>query len=76
MQDLFSAFTVASVHETTLGGNQWLEEKDRLKWRPEANEILGNDSVVPLQSEDKDGMNVLLKPMQIRTFIVKLKLRH
>lgn len=72
MQDLFSAFTVTSVHETTLGGNQWLQKKDRLKWTPEANEILENYSVPPLESEKKDGVNVLLQPMEIRTFIVEL----
>ncbi|XP_033224967.1 lysosomal alpha-mannosidase-like [Belonocnema kinseyi] len=76
IQDLFSTFTVASVFETTLGGNQWLEKKDRLKWTPEANEILENDSVLPPESEKLDVVNVLLNPMEIRTFIVKLTPRQ
>lgn len=75
-QDLFSAFIVTSVRETTLGGNQWLEENNRLKWNTEENDIFKtNYSSVPLYSENEDAISVELKPMQIRTFIVKLSPR-
>ncbi|XP_051165376.1 lysosomal alpha-mannosidase [Leptopilina boulardi] len=77
IQDLFSAFIVTSVRETTLGGNQWLEENNRLKWTSEENEIFKtNDSSVPLNLENASAISVELKPMQIRTFIVKIALRQ
>ncbi|GLV46666.1 Lysosomal alpha-mannosidase II [Carabus blaptoides fortunei] len=32
IKNLFTPFTVKSVRETTLGGNQWIEQNQRLKW--------------------------------------------
>ncbi|XP_033225890.1 lysosomal alpha-mannosidase-like [Belonocnema kinseyi] len=71
LKDLFSNFTVTAVHETTLGGNQWLEDSQRLKWVPEKDYVVENNyTFEPIISENE--MNVLLMPMQIRTFIVDL----
>ena len=64
---MFSAFTVTSVDETTLGGNDWIEENKRLKWTLEEN----NNSFNTMRSnKDTDDIIVSLMPMQIRTFIV------
>ncbi|XP_015121082.1 lysosomal alpha-mannosidase isoform X2 [Diachasma alloeum] len=72
--DLFMDFDVVEVRETTLGGNQWIEDKRRLQWSSETNEgspDLGNSRP---QVRILDGaVNVLLKPMEIRTFIVSFK---
>ncbi|XP_033223798.1 lysosomal alpha-mannosidase-like [Belonocnema kinseyi] len=71
IQELFSAFTVTSVHETTLGGNQWLKDNERLRWVADKADIVGNNhTVLPITSESVNGMDILLMPMQIRTFIV------
>lgn len=72
-QDLFAPFTVVAVRETTLGGNQWIEDLERLKWEMETNDILLNDNptVPPVVVED-DNVNVLMNPMDIRTFIIKV----
>ena len=62
-----------SVKELTLGANQWIENKRRLKWNPEINEISSNgifDSSTLRVSED--SMIVRLKPMEIKTFVIDL----
>ncbi|XP_033225120.1 lysosomal alpha-mannosidase-like [Belonocnema kinseyi] len=69
IQDLFADFTITSVRETTLGGNQWLEDSDRLKWVPDEDYVVKNNYILePIIPENK--MVLVLMPMQIRTFIV------
>ncbi|XP_076239948.1 lysosomal alpha-mannosidase II [Calliopsis andreniformis] len=71
IKDLFSTFTILSIKETTLGGNQWMEEMDRMKWEAETNDILqANETATPIEINE-DAINILLKPMEIRTFILK-----
>ncbi|XP_017876463.1 lysosomal alpha-mannosidase isoform X1 [Ceratina calcarata] len=73
IQDLFANFTIASIEETTLGANQWSKDMNRLIWKAETNEVLREDKNPSPPVEIKDGgVNVLLQPMEIRTFIVKL----
>lgn len=68
---------MSSIRETTLGGNQWLEENHRLKWySEESNNLENNEFFEPLNFERPNTIIVQLKPMQIRTFIVKLLLRQ
>ncbi|XP_026462046.1 lysosomal alpha-mannosidase-like isoform X2 [Ctenocephalides felis] len=80
LQDLFSAFTVKSLRETTLGGNQWLSEAERFKWktndkRARRHGEYSNDAktykmekhFVPLA-----GTEVTLRPMEIRTFVLEI----
>ncbi|XP_063974588.1 lysosomal alpha-mannosidase isoform X1 [Diachasmimorpha longicaudata] len=72
--DLFADFDVVAVRETTLGGNQWIEDQDRLQWTSETNEVLPDLEDFKVQVEVLDGaVNVLLKPMEIRTFVVRFK---
>lgn len=72
-QDLFSAFSIQSIQETTLGANQLLSENNRLKWEPETNDIIPDKegNIQPVEIHD-DIINILLKPMEIRTFILKV----
>lgn len=73
-QDLFSTFTIESIKETTLGANQLLSENNPLKWETETNDILHDreENMQPVEVHD-DVINVLLKPMEIRTFILTLR---
>ncbi|XP_011300932.1 lysosomal alpha-mannosidase isoform X1 [Fopius arisanus] len=72
--DLFADFDVAWVRETTLGANQWIEDKSRLEWTSETNEIFPNSQGLNNGVRLQDGVvNVVLKPMEIRTFVIKFK---
>ncbi|XP_057283787.1 lysosomal alpha-mannosidase [Pezoporus wallicus] len=62
--DLFSAFTITSVQEMSLGGDQPLDAISRLVWTP---------ATGPAQSHTVaklDPRRVTLQPMDIRTFLV------
>jgi hypothetical protein len=70
---------VTSARETTLGGNQWLEEMERLRWTSETNEVSREvdeetDSVRTGSIGNGEAINVLLRPMEIRTFVVSVSL--
>ncbi|XP_066593863.1 lysosomal alpha-mannosidase isoform X1 [Prorops nasuta] len=73
LKNLFSKFTIESVQETTLGGNQWLKDMNRLRWNSESNNITEQiDAMKPVEVRD-NVINVTINPMEIRTFIVKLR---
>ncbi|XP_072745213.1 lysosomal alpha-mannosidase isoform X1 [Anoplolepis gracilipes] len=76
IQGLFSTFSIESIKETTLGANQLLSENNPLKWEPETNDIILDEEgkIQPVEVHD-DVINVLLKPMEIRTFILKVHQR-
>lgn len=72
-QDLFTTFTIVSIKETTLGGNQWMDDMNRLKWESETNDVLQTEEHFSHPVEIKEGViNVLLQPFEIRTFIVEI----
>jgi len=62
LQELFAAFKVEAVRETTLAGNQWLRDNERLRFNQEA--------VTNSDADNDDEFLVVLDPMQIKTFIV------
>lgn len=72
--DLFAGFDVVSLRETSLGGNQWIEDMNRLKWKSESNDIerQGDDDDREKReiSSHHGVINVLLKAREIRTFII------
>ncbi|XP_012143157.2 lysosomal alpha-mannosidase II isoform X2 [Megachile rotundata] len=71
LQDLFTTFTITSIEETTLGGNQWLKDMDRLSFKAVNEDVLQKQTNLDVPVEINDGaINVVLNPMQIRTFIV------
>ncbi|XP_071952735.1 lysosomal alpha-mannosidase-like [Antedon mediterranea] len=71
LKGLFADFDIISVQEMTLGGNQLLSEAKRLKWKTA-------DGLVPTDYKPEpvsaDTLSVMLTPMQIRTFIAKIKM--
>lgn len=56
------AFKVEAAKETTLAGNQWLQDNERLRFN--------NEGSVTTDSGDDNEFLVTLDPMQIKTFIV------
>ncbi|XP_015516452.1 lysosomal alpha-mannosidase isoform X2 [Neodiprion lecontei] len=79
IKDLFLPFTVTNARETTLGGNQWLNESERLRWVSESNEVhreRENVRVVDtgLIDDANEVINVLLHPMEIRTFLIEISI--
>lgn len=94
IKDIFHGINVASMRETTLAANQWLDEKvDRLQFKAktelimDANEIPESTEFSDDSTEIEDEFNfededekyddnkfmITLNPMEIRTFVVKLK---
>ena len=88
LQDVFRSFDLISIRETTLAANQWLEKAERLKFIAEANnqsatfeaEYPGgeDDQGTPTVDSKSEGalsekFTITLNPMEIRTFVVKMK---
>jgi hypothetical protein len=70
-QNIFTTFTVTSSHETTLAGNQWLEDMKRLGWK-------SNSTRRNQQSQKKavsENKAVTLVPMEIRTYVITVAKR-
>uniref|UniRef100_A0A8C9K0Y5 Lysosomal alpha-mannosidase n=1 Tax=Panthera tigris altaica TaxID=74533 RepID=A0A8C9K0Y5_PANTA len=65
--DLFSAFTITYLQETTLVANQLRASASRLKWTP-------NTGPTPLPSPSRlDPATITLQPMEIRTFLASVQ---
>ncbi|KAJ8675630.1 hypothetical protein QAD02_011416 [Eretmocerus hayati] len=76
LKELLAGFNVQSVQETSLGVNQWINDVRRLKWYPETNEVPPLDNYVTESLKVAgDSIIVRIKPMEIRTFVVKLSHR-
>lgn len=70
IQSFFDGFSITSVEETTLGGNQLKKDSQRFFWK-EVNELQKKNSSET--STVVDIENIVLHPMQIRTFIIKIQ---
>ena len=70
---MFNGFTVTSVKESLLDGNQLKKDSKRMTWK----EVNGTDEhQIPSTTGFDAEINlkkVLLKPMQIRSFVLSLK---
>jgi len=57
-----------------LGANQLRSENNPMKWKTESNDIIEDEQeyIQPVEIQD-DVINVTLKPMEIRTFILRVK---
>lgn len=65
---------ISNVRETTLGGNQWLEDylkKDKYQWK-----LRGDAEAKTSPRRDISKWEVKLYPMEIRTFIVTFNKSH
>ncbi|KAI3353477.1 hypothetical protein L3Q82_020006, partial [Scortum barcoo] len=70
LQKLFSSLELLGVSELNLSANQWKDEMTRFHWTPQTGER-------PLlkQFEDPSIWEVTLRPMEIRTFLLRVSLR-
>lgn len=82
LKDVFSStFDIFEIRETTLAGNQWLNEAKRFKFTAENSNIVSPTSrfTAPVASElnlqSVNGSKITLKPMGIRTFVVRMKFK-
>lgn len=67
LQNLFQAFTITELQETTLAANQRLSEASRLKW-------MTDSGLISYPAPSKlDPTSVTLRPMEIRTFVARVK---
>lgn len=67
---MLSPFTILRLRETTLGGNHWLKDSQRLRWKAESNDIDQGEEETKVQ--DETDFIVQLSPMQIRTFVIDI----
>ncbi|XP_036420170.1 lysosomal alpha-mannosidase isoform X2 [Colossoma macropomum] len=67
---LFSTLEVLGASEMSLGANQWKENMTRLQWNPSDGE-----SVKPLWAGlgDPSPWEITLNPMEIRTFLLRVR---
>ena len=83
--DVFRGFDVASIKEATLAGNQWIDDAVRFKFHPDpdyTNKLnytlnqFNNKRFISMNTESSRKLTfdveIVLDPMQIRTFIVTL----
>lgn len=63
-QDIFLQYKIIEIKETTLGANMWLQEYEEMEtiWKDKVHSDTFRQSTY----------KIILKPMQIRTFIVKI----
>ncbi|KAJ8263831.1 hypothetical protein GJAV_G00141790, partial [Gymnothorax javanicus] len=68
LQKLFSTLVVVQVSEMSLAANQWKDEMTRMAWN-------GHTGEKPLRREEGDPSTweVTLKPMEIRTFLLRVQ---
>lgn len=69
LSDVFPGMVV-ELQEVILSANQWIEQKQRLHFRPDSADFSINIDASDLQPV-VDG-EITLDPMQIRTFIMSL----
>ncbi|XP_044540961.1 lysosomal alpha-mannosidase-like [Gracilinanus agilis] len=67
LQDLFSAFTISRLEETTLAADQLLSKASRLQWRTST-----GGPARPQPAPFLDPSAVTLQPMEIRTFLASV----
>lgn len=87
-QDVFRGLNVASIRETTLSANQWHNETVRLDFASKTTDLnevnTATEDFILASNENRvkqhkftddeiDDLTILLKPMEIRTFVVELK---
>ncbi|XP_033821330.1 lysosomal alpha-mannosidase [Periophthalmus magnuspinnatus] len=69
LQKLFSTLTVLGFSELNLSANQWKEDMKRFDWTPKTEEKPVQKTFV-----DPSFWEVTLRPMEIRTFLLRVRL--
>lgn len=72
IEKLFSHFDVASYKELTLAANQEKANLKRMKWRSDGSSVKPESSN---NISNNSAIKIILQPMQIKTFILYLKVR-
>ncbi|XP_055596638.1 lysosomal alpha-mannosidase-like isoform X1 [Uranotaenia lowii] len=89
LQDIFRSFSIDQIRETTLAGNQWKEDNSRLKFKPDPDYLkhennnlfegpipaTGEEPAESLRNVSNEGYEIVLQPMEIRTFVLQLEFR-
>ncbi|KYB25900.1 lysosomal alpha-mannosidase-like precursor [Tribolium castaneum] len=73
LEGLFTLFEITEIRETTLGANQWYDEyaaEDKYIWALKDGSSVSNKEAPVTVTAD---LQITLDPMQIRTFIIKVK---
>lgn len=86
IDSVFQYLQIASIRETTLSANQWLDEAERLnftsKTYPEQKKYVPETNLeTSINSSNKnqfdlyrsDNNTITMNPMEIRTFIIELE---
>uniref|UniRef100_A0A2M4DMV2 Alpha-mannosidase n=1 Tax=Anopheles darlingi TaxID=43151 RepID=A0A2M4DMV2_ANODA len=72
VRNVLFALNIESIHETTLGANQWKQDSKRLHFSFESNEIDPKKQVEQVRfMQSSTDFDIELQPMEIRTFVVK-----
>ncbi|KAM9856488.1 lysosomal alpha-mannosidase [Aulostomus maculatus] len=69
LQKLFSTLEVLGVSELNLSANQWKDEMRRFDWTAQT-----DDHPLPKRFQDPSPWEVTLRPMDIRTFLLRVVL--
>ena len=71
LDELFKAFKITSVVEMNLSANQEFSKKRMMEWQTEEGNEKSNESKINLPPSPGSSNIIRLKPMEIRTFIIK-----
>ncbi|XP_039281888.1 lysosomal alpha-mannosidase isoform X2 [Nilaparvata lugens] len=70
LKDLFNTFKIKSMKEMTLGGNMELKNMHRLHWKTVNSAKQENRPKITHDDSELQTMEIILHPMEIRTFIL------
>ena len=72
LRNLFGPFEILDIRETTLAGNQWLDQNERLESQTvdDSGRKSGKRAAV---IQALDDYQITLNPMQIRTFVIEIQ---
>ncbi|GLV45785.1 Lysosomal alpha-mannosidase II [Carabus blaptoides fortunei] len=70
IKQLFTDFDIIQVEEMSLGGNQFISEVDKLKWKAECDEL--DENTVAVNNVTNNAFEIQLSPMQIKTFLITI----
>lgn len=71
LEVVFSKFDISSIRETTLAGNQWIEDSSRLKFYADPVPI-PEEVNNRIKHRSDNSLKVKLNPMEIRTFVIEM----
>ena len=71
-QDLLVGYTISDAQEMMLGANQLKSESNRLPWNTQNQDTNEIDSEPSYEYKPLAVTDVVLKPMEIRTFVISV----